>query len=123
MQVFGKPAAAASLAVKHVQRSIEPNRPGSQQVGRAVSLYVSLSCINVAACIACGAGNVCCRQVMHCLQQTLPPSRSTRHCRRMKGHLCGQKITAVLQDDVLQIRDIYKYNYISQLQHANFSAV
>jgi len=32
MQVFGKPA-AASLAVKHVQRSMKPNWPGSQQVG------------------------------------------------------------------------------------------
>ena len=32
---------------------------------------------------------VCRRQVMHCLQQTLPTSRSIRHCRRIKGHLCA----------------------------------
>jgi len=32
MQVVGKPA-AASLAVKYVQRSMKPDWPGSQQVG------------------------------------------------------------------------------------------
>ena len=51
------PAAAASLAVKQVQSSMKPNWPGSQQVAWAVTLYVPLSCINAAACIACGAGD------------------------------------------------------------------